>query len=139
MGPRRPHRGRARDDEVLPGILDPPPERGARRPALPVLEPRGTRLEPPQADGVPRPAPRSAERIARRPRPEERDEPPGREEGLARRPPRGDPVRQGATGPRPDRHRLARSARGPREVQRPTAGDLTAHRVAAGPRWIEPP
>src|SRR5207245_11703841 len=100
MGPRRPHRGRARDDEVVPGILDPPPERGARRPALPLLEPRGTRLEPPQTDGVPRSPPRSAERIARRPRSEERDEPPRREEGLARRPPRGEPAGPSANGPR---------------------------------------
>src|SRR5439155_319225 len=132
-GPRGPDRRRPGHDEVLPRILDPPPKRGPRRPALLVPEPRGTRIEPPQTDGIPRPPPRGLERVARRPRSEDGHEPPRREERLARGTPTGDSLGPGAAGPRPDRHRLARGARGPREVQRPSEGNLPAVRVAPRP------
>src|SRR2546426_114971 len=98
LGPRRPHRRRAGDDEILPRGLDPPAERGAGRPALPVLEPRGTRVEPPQADGLPRTPPRGPEGIARRARPEDGDESPRREERLARGPPGRDSLGTGTAG-----------------------------------------
>src|SRR6058998_1634091 len=134
LGPRRPHRRCSGDHEVLPRILDPPAERGAGGLALSVLEPRRTRVEPPEADGLSRPPLRGLERIARGPRSEDGHEPPRREEGLARGPPTRHSVGQGSARARRDRNRLARSPGGLGEVQGPPARDLPAVRVAPRPR-----
>src|SRR5437870_5426534 len=117
MGPSGPDRRRARDDEILARLLDPAPQRGPGRSPLPVREPGGAGLEPPETDGLPRVEARRAEGLPRRPRPEDRGRHPRREEGLGRRPRGGHPVDQGEAGPRPDRDRFARGSRGPCEVQ----------------------
>src|SRR6266704_3217101 len=68
MGPSGPDRRRSGDDEILPRLLDPAPQRGPGRPPLPVREPGGARLQPPETDGLPRVEARRAEGLPRRPR-----------------------------------------------------------------------
>src|SRR5436853_2372472 len=119
MGPSGPDRRRTRDDEILPRLLDPAPQRGPRGTALPVREPGGAGLEPPEANGLPRVEARRAEGLPRRPRPEDRGRHPRREEGLGRRPRGRHQIDQGEAGPRPDRDRFPRGSRGPRRRTRP--------------------
>src|SRR5438552_9947031 len=66
MGPSGPDRRRARDDEILPRLLDPAPQCGPRRSPLPVREPGGAGLEPPETDGLRGVEARRAEGLPRR-------------------------------------------------------------------------
>src|SRR2546430_14475961 len=131
MGPSGPDRRRARDDEILPRLLDPAPQRGPRGTALPLREPGGAGLQPPETNGLPGVEARRAEGLPRRPRPEDRGRHPRREEGLGGSPRGRHQVDQGEAGPRPDRDRFPRGSRGPREIQGPAARDVPPLRVAA--------
>src|SRR2546430_7826283 len=130
MGPSGPDRSDARDHEILPRLLGPAPQRGPRGTALPVREPGGPGIEPPETGWLPGVEAGRAEGLPRRPRPEDRGRHPKGEEGLGRRPRGRHQVDQGEAGPRPHRDRFPRGSRGPREVQRSAARDVPPLRVA---------